>query len=665
MGSELDAIRSELDTLDKTIVDALAERDQLVQQVATLKSDPDKPVRDLAREEALLGRIVEHARDVGLNADYVTRLFRDILDHSLRRQVRRLAGEAEQEGRRVAVVAYQGTNGSYSNQTAKRHFASADFDIELRGFHTFKQAIDAVASGDADYGVLPVENTTAGSINETYDLLAQYDLHQIGEEVHRIDHCLLAVDKVPLSRIRRILSQPQALAQCTEFLDSLDHCQAVSYTDTAMACQKIKQDQDLSGAAIASEEAGQLYGLEVIRRDIANMKDNFTRFAVVAKDAVRYDLRVACKTSLILATRHEKGALLECLQVLARHDVNLTKLESRPRPNVPWQYLFYLDLEGNVEDPEVQEALRGVSAHTSFLKVLGSYPARNTHAGKPADPKPSDASDVALETPQLEAFDLSGLEKKPYRLASRVHRVDDTIVVVGDVEIGGGAPVLIAGPRLVESQAQIDACARAVKDGGGRLLAGGCFSATAMPDSGALGFDGLDMLVRAGRSVGLPVVTEVVHPSDVAIVAKKVDVLQISSRNMQNFELLKAAGKVDRPVLLRRGTTASIDEWLTAADYILAQGNQQVILCERGIRTFETATRSTLDLTALPVVRDRTHLPVLVDPTEACGNHRWIPALVAASLAAGAHGVMVEMNVNPRGAQELPASAFASLTATM
>jgi len=162
-----------------------------------------------------------------------------------------------------------------------------------------------------------------------------------------------------------------------------------------------------------------------------------------------------------------------------------------------------------------------------------------------------------------------------------------------------------------------------------------------------MGYEGLDLLEEAGRIYGLPIVTEVMHPADLEQVAKKADVIQLGARNMQNFSLLKEVGRTNRPVMLKRGMMASIDEWLQAAEYILAHGNQQVILCERGIRTFETATRNTLDLSAVPVVKELTHLPVIVDPSHACGVWRWIPAMAEASLACGAHGVMVEIHPEP------------------
>jgi 3-deoxy-7-phosphoheptulonate synthase len=245
------------------------------------------------------------------------------------------------------------------------------------------------------------------------------------------------------------------------------------------------------------------------------------------------------------------------------------------------------------------------------------------------------------------------------------------VVRVGDLAIGGDGRVLIGGPCSVESREQVMACAETVRQAGGHILRGGCFKPRTSPYSfQGLGYEGLDLLAEAGRTHGLPIVTEVMAPEDVGPVAEKADILQIGARNMQNYPLLEAVGRSHRPVMLKRGMTATIDEWLGAAEYILAEGNGQVILCQRGIRTFEQATRYTLDLTALPVVRERTHLPVIVDPSHAAGTRRWVPSLAEGALAAGANGVMVEMHPNPAealsdGPQSLTFDQFREMAARL
>ena len=256
-------------------------------------------------------------------------------------------------------------------------------------------------------------------------------------------------------------------------------------------------------------------------------------------------------------------------------------------------------------------------------------------------------------------------------LFSRDHHPEDTVIDLGSVRFGGPDPVLIAGPCSVESGEQIMACAHEVARGKGRVLRGGCFKPRTSPYSfQGLGLEGLRLLHHAGREHGLPIITEVTDPAYVEAVAVLSDVLQVGSRNMQNFPLLKAMGKQPRPVLLKRGMMSSIDEWLLAAEYILAEGNPAVILCERGIRTFEPSTRNTLDLSAVPILRERTHLPILVDPSHACGVRRWVRPLAAAALAVGADGVMVEIHPEPHralsdGPQSLPFDEFARLAESL
>ena len=679
MSDGINEFRAQLDEVDAQIVRALADRHRIVSEIGKAKLDTAGAVRDVHREEQLLARLIDEGKQLGLDPFYVTRLFREILDYSVRRQQEHLLAHHDAaRDARALVVGYQGTDGAYSQLAGMKHFGPRGVDVQYLGHNSFRELLEAVRDGHCDFAMLPIENTTAGSINEAYDLLAKMDLAVVGEEVQKVDHCLLTLEPTPLSRIRRVYSHPQALQQCSEFLASMKDCHVEAFTDTAMAARKLRTDQDLSEAAIASSEAARQFDLHILKRGIANQKENFTRFVVVAREPRAVDERIPCKTSIIFATRHEEGALLACLNILAGHHLNLTKLESRPRPNAPWEYLFYVDFEGNITEPRVQEALRELPAHISTLKVLGSYPARTTKDVRPADPnasrapaapKPAAAKPAAAQKPETSVLQM--LEKKPYRLVSRIQRSEDTVIRVGNVEVGGPQPIIIAGPCSVESREQVFACARAVRDNGGHMLRGGCFKPRTSPYSfQGLGYEGLDLLEAAGREHGLPIVTEVMHPADVEKVARQADVLQLGARNMQNFSLLKELGRVDRPILLKRGLMASIDEWLGAAEYILAAGNQQVILCERGIRTFETATRNTLDLSAVPVARELSHLPIIVDPSHACGTWRWIPDMTVASLAVGAHGVMIEIHPEPDkalsdGPQALTFAMFEQLMARL
>ncbi|HIG75124.1 MAG TPA: 3-deoxy-7-phosphoheptulonate synthase [Bacteroidetes bacterium] len=637
--SDLPSLRADLDALDRRLVDALAERQRLVREVATVKADDaGLPLQDADREQALLARIHQLAEDAGVDGYFASTLYRQILRHSVRFQAVRQRDEAS--GLRIA---YQGDPGCYSHSAARRHFAAVD-DTSYEGARTFRDAVAALKRGDADRAVLPVENTTAGPIAGVYDLLVEPGLHIVGEEVVRVEHCLLGVEGASLDGLKRVGSHPQAIAQCSEFLAGLDGVRVVAEDDTAGAARLVAETGDASRAAIAGEDAADLYGLAVLKRHIANRKDNFTRFLVVSTEALGHDTRLPHKTSLLLSTDHRQGALTRVLQVLAEAGLNLTKLESRPSQTTPFEFLFYLDVEGGTHEAHVQDALEAARAHARTLRVIGSYPVFEAEKPRAAlAPSSGDGASVPARPKPT-----TGAKPSRRALADRAGR-PDTVVEIAGVRIGGDEPpVLIAGPCSVESREQIFESARGVREAGGLMLRGGCFKPRTLPyDFQGLGFEGLTMMHEAGRAHGLPIVTEVLHPADVEAVAREADVLQIGARNMQNFELLKAVGKSHAAVLLKRGMSSSIDEWLAAAEYVLAGGNERVILCERGIRTFETATRNTLDLSAVVVARERTHLPVIVDPSHAAGARRWVPALCRAALAAGAHGLIVEAHPDP------------------
>jgi chorismate mutase / prephenate dehydratase len=371
----LQRLRAELDAIDARIVEALADRLRVVAVISAFKETQSDPIRDRRREEELLQRLQVLARDLRLDPHFVTRLFREILDYSIRRQEEHLLARARGSDS-VTVIAYQGTEGAWGHIAAMRHFGVRSGDVEYRAFDTFREMLEAVRSGAANFAMMPIENTTAGSMNETYDLLARMDVAVVGEEFQRIDHCLVAVEAVPLERIKRILADPQAIEQCAGFLAGLPHCQVESLVNLAMAARRVRQDQDLSQAAIASEEAAGKWGLHVVARDIMDHRENYTRFVAVGPRLLPCDARIACKTSLIFTTKHEEGALVSCLNVLASHGLSLTKLESRPRPGSPWEYVFYVDFEGNLHDAATENALREVAAHVLSIKVLGCYPAR-------------------------------------------------------------------------------------------------------------------------------------------------------------------------------------------------------------------------------------------------------------------------------------------------
>jgi chorismate mutase/prephenate dehydratase len=455
------------------------------------------------------------------------------------RQASRTDAHAEGEFK----VGYQGAEGSYSSLAVRRHFSIYGERLTICGFETFKALLDAVHEGRVAYGLLPLENTTAGSINQAYDLLYHMDLAIVGEEVQEVNHCLLALQDVPLSEIRRVCSQAPALSQCTSFLSALSDCHIESVKDTAMAVAKVAREGDTTQAAIASEEAGRLHGLKVLRRGIANQAENFTRFVVVARRQEPVDLRMRTKTSLLLATRDEEGALLRCLDVFARHHLNLVKLESRPRPNVPWEYLFYVDFIGNLASPSVAMAMEALRDQVRFLKIFGSYPERT---GRQSTPLTSDAS-------------LSQLE-------STAQRPEWAPVQLRELSIGGGTPVMLG---------QVDTATSATALNFDELRMQGV-EAVVLAD--AVAHEVVSGCVTAGRKQGVSVVATVTHRGDVAQLAPIADGLLVPGDHMGHTEVLDALGRVDCPVLLVRGDLASVSAWMEALRRIRAGGNQQVVL---------------------------------------------------------------------------------------
>jgi len=278
------------------------------------------------------------------------------------------------ETQKELAIGYQGTEGAYSQLAAMHHFEGAAESVRCVGYHSFREMLEALKAGEIAYAVLPIENSIAGSINESYDLLAGMGLSLVGEEFQPIAHCLIGAADVEVGDLRRVYSHPVALAQCGEFLETLEDCHVEAFVDTAMAVAKVKQDADPTQAAIASEQAATLHGLPILRRDIADHPENYTRMVIVAAEPAHYEQGVPCKTSLIFSTIHEQGALARCISIFAERGLNLTKIESRPKPDTPFEYIFYVDFEGNVDRETTQTALRDLEAVTTFLTVLGSYP---------------------------------------------------------------------------------------------------------------------------------------------------------------------------------------------------------------------------------------------------------------------------------------------------
>jgi 3-deoxy-7-phosphoheptulonate synthase len=678
----LKQLRQRLDQIDEDLVKLVARRMETVQLVIKEKQGHAGGIRDAQREHELLGRVETLARAAGVAAPLVRKIFSELVAHSVSRQASTLTGLRDDE--QPVKVAYVGTPFTFNHLAAQKFAAEWGQVATFDGHASIKDAVAALtdpASG-VDVLLLNIESTAAGSINQVYDVLREKDLHIIGEETIKVDLCLCGVADVPLTAIDRVLSHPLALEQCSIFIEALPRARPVPVVDTALALRQIADGKDPTQVAIGSPEGAEACGLVVIRRGIGNHEEILHRYVALARRPLSFDARIPCRTSLILSTRHEHGALLGCLQTLGDHGLSLSKLESRPHPDRPWEYMFFVDFEGNVADARVAAAIDDLRARALFLKVLGCYPTK-ARALEAHVPRPEGVGNVAgitasvpppahVPIPRVTSTPAAPAARRRHRLVDRQAQAEETRVRVGNLLIGGGGFVVIAGPGAVESEDLINRTARFVRDQGAHILRGGAMRTREGADEFGAGFAGLglpgvDLLAAAGRAVGMPIVTEITAPEEVRPVADRADILQIGARNMQNYALLREVGRVNRPVLLKRGLSATIDEWLAAADFVLTQGNGQVIMCERGIRTFENATPSTLDLSAVAILKERTHLPVIVDPSHGTGRRRYVTPMSWAARACGADGLLIDVHPSPDDALADAAESldFAGFTALM
>ena len=380
---DLASARDALDRIDRQLVELLGRRLETVSGIARIKSEGLSFLRDHERESQVLARIEDWARELGIDRFRTQEIFREIIAMSLKAQEEALLHRERVERSAGAALraSFQGTDGAYSHIAARKYFAARSADMEFIGTETFAEALELAERGVVGTAVLPIENTTAGSINQVYDLLRSTPLRIVGEEILQIRHCLIGLPGSTVAGLGRILSHPQGLIQCSSFLASLRGVEQVAFIDTAAAAQEVARLGDPGQAAIASDEAARVHGLEVLARGIADQEENWTRFVVVSAIEIELDPRIPAKTSLVFSTRHHQGALAECLNLLAEHGLNLTKLESRPVPRRPWEYLFYVDLEGDLHDDGAAVAVAERRRRCPYLRSLGTYPARTTGDG--------------------------------------------------------------------------------------------------------------------------------------------------------------------------------------------------------------------------------------------------------------------------------------------
>ncbi|MCF6435828.1 MULTISPECIES: chorismate mutase [Pseudoalteromonas] len=375
----LNALRSDINEIDSELLILLAKRRRISYSVLEYKIANQKPIRDEHREQILLEKLISYGKSLGLDAFYINNVFQIILEDSVLNQQallqKSLNPEAVGDTHRVA---YLGGPGSYSQLACHKYFSRRPGKLIEMGCQSFEQITEQVEKGQADFGLLPIENTSSGSINEVFDLLQHAQVSIVGEVTHTVEHCLLALPDTQLKEVNKLFAHPQPFAQCSKFVQGLGDVLHETCDSTSSALQSALNTPN--SAAIGSAQAGRDIGLEVIKTGLANQAENHSRFIVVARKALQVSTQIPTKTSLIMATKQQVGSLADALMVFKQHNINMVKLESRPVPGNPWEEVFYVDLVANLSSPDVQRALEELKDHTQYVRILGCYQSESIKA---------------------------------------------------------------------------------------------------------------------------------------------------------------------------------------------------------------------------------------------------------------------------------------------
>ena len=375
--SDLDKYREQIDETDRQIVRLFEERMRLSEDVARYKIQSGKEVYDARREKQKIESVSSMA-DNEFNRKALHELFEQLMAVSRRRQYQLMTEKGvplpfsyrtlDRLYFNNARVVFQGVEGAYSFEAMHAFF---DNSIETEHVRTWKEAMEKISSEEADYAVLPIENSTAGSVSDIYDLLLEYDNYIVGEQIIPIDHMLMALPGATMDSIRTVYSHPQALAQCRDFLNSHPAWEQIQVLNTAMAAEKVSREGRTDQAAIASRSAAECYGLKILKDGGLSKEQNATRFVIISHN--RAFVKNAQKISICFGLPHECGTLYNMLSHIVFNGLNMTKIESRPIPERPFEYRFFIDFEGNLADPAVRNALRGIEAEAGELRLLGNY----------------------------------------------------------------------------------------------------------------------------------------------------------------------------------------------------------------------------------------------------------------------------------------------------
>lgn len=651
----LNQTREQITHLDNELLSLLAERRRLSLEVARSKEVDVRPIRDTQREKELLARLVKAGREKGLDAHYVISLYQSIIEDSVLNQQAYLHGRANPETQKQQYcIAYLGARGSYSYLAATRYCQRRQVDMLDLGCQSFDEIVQAVESGHADYGFLPIENTSSGSINEVYDVLQHTSLSIVGETTIEVSHCLLAKAGSKISDIKTVYAHPQPISQCSRYLSQHKDLRLEYCSSSAEAMERVNQSPDNSAAAIGSVEGGALYQLESIEAGLANQKINQSRFIVVARKAVAVPEQLPAKTTLIMATGQKAGALVEALLVLKAHQLNMSKLESRPIPGTPWEEMFYLDIDANISSEAMQAGLKQLERITRFIKVLGCYPCETvkptqlTNSQLLIEPSTSKTQVISDTVPDANPFRYSNAYK------TQASEINCGPFCIGAGNIGAIAKIVLTHELSHLALTQFEHKIKQLKEAG--------FQAVILDNINQLVSPELILpkLRQTLHQYDLLCIIAIEQAIDMVLATQQGDMLFLTGKHMFNQSLLTQAGTLPIPLLLERNDMASYEEFLAATEVILSQGNQQLILCDSGVRTFSNANLPTLDLTSLIQIKATSHLPIVINPCYAIADDALILQTKGIKQLK-ADGLVLNCNLNDNDSLKLMSSVVREL----
>ncbi len=608
----LDEIRIHISSLDKELLTLLAKRKALSLDVARSKLQNPRPIRDQEREQALLETLINQGRTLGLDAHYVTQIYHTIIEDSVLSQQALLQDLLNPQDDTPAIsVAFLGLRGSYSNMAARKYLTRFKANLVEHNCDTFQQIFDTVESGQAQYGILPIENTSSGAINDVFDLMQHTSLSIVGELTQPIEHCLLVAVDTDVSKLKTLYTHPQVYQQCSQYLKTLPQVNVEFCAATSNAMELVANQQRDDIGAMGSADGGALHGLKPLVTGLANQKQNMTRFIVVARKPVEVAAQIPAKTSFIMSTGQQSGALVETLLVLRNHDITMTKLESRPIIGNPWEEMFYVDVAANVNSAHMQSALAELKDIVRFIKILGCYP----------------SAEVAPTRIPSRVLSRSKDQHQALTPAPVSVPYDNTAMLslqLGRFHMSQQEPVLIAQLDSWPEYGALQETARRLKEQGGQILAAPCFAQGDLQQEQ----ERLQQLREVAAQFDLAALTPVHTPEQLNRAAESLDALLLQPIDGRRSELLAAAGRCTRPVLLPLAD--SEEQTLAEAEQVLAEGNQQLALLDTQGRSLATLLR----------LQQHSRLPLL---SQLAGQDSLLPKLGQALKNAGVQGFYLEI----------------------